>query len=492
MKKLILVALSMAATSLFAWTRLDLPNGGFEESAKGWTLTDKMCHVTPEAARTGKCGLRIQDEEPLLKCEAHSIRIAIEPEKEYAVRFWTRSKVDRAGTYLHISYFSESGLPLGKSKERKQNVYFLSGTRQWKENIFMTSSPKDARYAELRFSTSSSKFGRIEIDDIEIMELNKNEGKAMKTTEQAPKDNSKDYPELVQERIQELEAMLPEKPTGVSFPHTNRQLWDKLAKTPDGKRMHNSAMAILKHKYPELPDELYLQFSQNGNRSNYEKEYEKCTKWLCKLTLAECLEDKGRFMPKIEEFLDHLLSQKSWVLPAHDRNLSNFNNVELYPDLVGSDVTAMIAYIDWFLQDKLKPETRRRIRHEAYRRTFTPYQNVIRTGKITNGMWWITSLHNWNPVCTSNIVCASLILMESRHDRAEVLAAMETSNRFFYRGFTQDGYCDEGLGYWSYGFGHYLIMSEIVLASTNGKLDIFNDDPIVRKCCEFPRNIIIE
>ena len=104
----------------------------------------------------------------------------------------------------------------------------------------------------------------------------------------------------------------------------------------------------------------------------------------------------------------------------------------------------------------------------------------------------MTSIYNWNAVCTCNLVGASLILMESRHDRAEVLAAMEIANKFFYRGFTSDGYCSEGLSYWSYGFGHYLIMGELVLASTNGKLNIFNDDPVVPKCCEYARNIMIE
>ena len=286
--------------------------------------------------------------------------------------------------------------------------------------------------------------------------------------------------------------MLPEKPTGVGFPCANRQVWDKLAATADGKKMVKSAVSLLKQKYPELSDELYLQFTKNGNRSNYETVYSKCYKGIVRLTLAECLENQGRFMPKLEEFLDKFLSEKSWVLPAHDGRLLNFNNEELYPDLVCSYVTAMLAYVDWFLQDKLKPETRKRIRHEAYRRAFKPYQDVIHSGIIGNGMWWMTSLHNWNAVCTSNIVCASMILMDSRHDRAEVLAAMETSNTFFYRGYTPDGYCNEGLGYWSYGFGHYLMMCEIVLASTNGKLDIFDDDPVVRKCCEFPRNIMIE
>ncbi len=302
----------------------------------------------------------------------------------------------------------------------------------------------------------------------------------------------KGFPAILQERIRELEDMLPEKPMGVGIPAANREVWDKMAASVEGKHIIKAALPLLKESFPELPDDLYLQFNRTGNRSNYERVYNTRNTWIVRLALAECLEYKGRFLPKLEECLEQFLSQKSWVLPAHDSNLSVFNNNTLYPDLTGSAVTATVAYIDWFLQDKLKQETRQRIRQESFRRSIIPWKKVYRDGSIGEGRWWMVSPFNWNAVCTCNMISASLILMDSRHDRAEALAAMEISNSFFYRGFTSDGYCSEGLAYWSYGFGHFLTMGEIVLASTNGKLNIFDDDPIILKCCEYPRNIMIE
>ncbi|MDH7568619.1 MAG: heparinase II/III family protein, partial [Armatimonadota bacterium] len=41
------------------------------------------------------------------------------------------------------------------------------------------------------------------------------------------------------------------------------------------------------------------------------------------------------------------------------------------------------------------------------------------------------------------------------------------------RGFTPDGYCSEGLGYWNYGFGHYVLLAETIRQATGGKLDLF-------------------
>ena len=59
---------------------------------------------------------------------------------------------------------------------------------------------------------------------------------------------------------------------------------------------------------------------------------------------------------------------------------------------------------------------------------------------------------------------------------------MELSNPHFIGGFTDDGYCSEGMGYWNYGFGHYIMMGLAVRAATKGKLDIFQDE----SCCVSP------
>ena len=301
------------------------------------------------------------------------------------------------------------------------------------------------------------------------------------------------YPELSQKRIAELEALLPEKPTGVGHPASDRTAWNRLAATEDAQNFIKIAEELLDTAFPELPDDLFLEFRKNGNRRNYERVNSRRIAMINTLVLAECLEYKGRFLPKLEEFIDQYLSQKSWVLPAHDYSLKNFNDEAPFPDLVSSSIACMLAYIVWFLQDKLSPRIRERIRHETMHRAIGPYQRVYRgeVGKLEVEMIWTVSPSNWNAVCTSNMLSAILILLEDRHDRAEALAAMETSNRFFYKGFTADGYCSEGVGYWRYGFGHFLTMAEIVLAATNGKLDILNDDPVIRKCCEYPRNIII-
>jgi hypothetical protein len=88
---------------------------------------------------------------------------------------------------------------------------------------------------------------------------------------------------------------------------------------------------------------------------------------------------------------------------------------------------------------------------------------------------WLHATHNWNAVCLAGTVGAALALEPSPQDRAWFIAAGEQYIRYFLKGFAQDGYCSEGVGYWNYGFGHFLMLSETVRQATNGRLDLLAD-----------------
>jgi type I restriction enzyme M protein len=94
---------------------------------------------------------------------------------------------------------------------------------------------------------------------------------------------------------------------------------------------------------------------------------------------------------------------------------------------------------------------------------------MLRKGR---GAYWHVGTSNWNAVCTAGVVGAALAAVESRKDRAVYVAAAERSMEFFLSGFTDDGYCSEGMGYWNYGFGHFVMLSETLVQATGGKLDL--------------------
>ncbi len=74
--------------------------------------------------------------------------------------------------------------------------------------------------------------------------------------------------------------------------------------------------------------------------------------------------------------------------------------------------------------------------------------------------------------------------------RAAFAAAAEAYVQNFLKGFTSDGYCSEGMGYWNYGFGHYILLSETLQQATGGKVDLLAD-PKVRPVAEFARRLEI-
>lgn len=51
--------------------------------------------------------------------------------------------------------------------------------------------------------------------------------------------------------------------------------------------------------------------------------------------------------------------------------------------------------------------------------------------------------------------------------------------------FGEDGFCVEGISYWNYGFGHYILGTEAIRLATNNQMDIIATDPKLRRIAEF-------
>ena len=86
-------------------------------------------------------------------------------------------------------------------------------------------------------------------------------------------------------------------------------------------------------------------------------------------------------------------------------------------------------------------------------------------------MWWFQGRANWTAVCHSCVTRAALAVIEDRKDRAIFVEAAERCVPGFLSGFSDDGYCSEGLGYWNYGWGTFLTLALAVREATGGKVD---------------------
>jgi hypothetical protein len=290
-----------------------------------------------------------------------------------------------------------------------------------------------------------------------------------------------------------LADSLPARPCGIGRPAADRAWWGKWARTPEAASAMKHAESWLKNPMPPFDADRYLDYSTNGDRSRYQKQHSQRWDRLKSLVMGECLEGKGRFVPAIAETVRSLCADPSWVLPAHDSNAQVFKGGSPYADLAATANGYQMALAAWLLEGGLAPETLALMRANVARRLTGPVLQTIEgtaPKEVVAGHWWARCNHNWNAVCTAAAVGAILASEPSRETRAKAVAWAVGNMDLFLSGFAKDGYCNEGLGYWNYGFGHFVVLAEVLRAQTGGQVDLFNK-PAVRRIAEAPARLEI-
>ena len=290
-------------------------------------------------------------------------------------------------------------------------------------------------------------------------------------------------------RIAELAMMLGEKPYVPGRPADDRAAWMHLGAEQVLRRFITVAERDLTEPTPVLTQELYDLYITKGTRHEYERPFAARTERLSRMTLAECVENNGRFLSAIETELTAILNENTWVAPAHAHARGTS------PDTDGVDLAVSarawtLAVVDQWLGTRLKPDTRASIRRELERRVWRPYRESLRSAKPLRTMGWMKGTNNWNAVCHVGVIGSALTLMDKPEDRAEFLAASEIYLKFYISGFTPDGYCSEGVAYWNYGFGSYLFLADAVRQATGGKVDWLEGDKI-RAISSYPAHLEI-
>ena len=290
--------------------------------------------------------------------------------------------------------------------------------------------------------------------------------------------------EAVAARAAELAAVIPADPVPLIPPITDREKWNTLAARPGASKIVKGAEKYLTEPIPELPEELYKEFFVNGNRSNYQNQRNVWVGRFSTLAMAELIENKGRFIPALEEIIRKFCEYPSWVLPAHDHIATIYDGKDEGPDLAATAFGGDLGIGVRALEPVLSPEITQMARENIRRRVLAPVRNKIEKGGYVM-MSWVTGTNNWNPVCYCGTTAAALSVCPSAEERAWFLAAAEhfVSTRFFL-GITNDGYCSEGIGYWNYGFGHFVMLAELAQRGSGGAVNLYTC-PKVRPLTEF-------
>lgn len=173
-------------------------------------------------------------------------------------------------------------------------------------------------------------------------------------------------------------------------------------------------------QWPNLPVVGYLDYNRDGNRGRFETIYFARRYALTSLVIAECVENKGRFLDQILNGVWAVCEETSWVLPAHtfmqkdDKSLPDVKEPVI--DLFAGETGSMLACISYLMEsrfEKISPLVNERIRNEVKRRILDPYLE-------RDDFWWFGyggKTNNWNPWCNSNCLVAFLLTEENRNRR---------------------------------------------------------------------------
>ena len=205
---------------------------------------------------------------------------------------------------------------------------------------------------------------------------------------------------------------------------------------------------------PELSRELFDEYEITGNRLRYEEGYFKRREFLSTFGLASVIWHKKEDIEKLEYVIKEICSEECWALSAHVKRLEN-PNWRMTIDLTASETGHTLAHLYTLLKDELSEETKECIRKEVFRRILTPFMSAK-----APAYWWEDVTNNWNAVCCGNIGSTAIYLLEDGSEKDAFLERIRYAIETYYlAGFGEDGVCEEGLGYWVYGFMNMVVFA---------------------------------
>jgi hypothetical protein len=239
---------------------------------------------------------------------------------------------------------------------------------------------------------------------------------------------------------------------------------------------------LLQDPEQELTYSLFRIFTENGSRLEFEKVYFQKRHRLTTFAIMVLLESESKeYVAALENTIWSICNEYSWCLPAHLKNSTETSTsincsleghkVEQYSiDLFSAETAFALAEILKLTEDVLDPLICKRIYAEVYKRVFHPFH--------TTKYEWETQEHNWAAVCAGSIGAAAMHLIQDSKELSTILEKVLPAMDCYLKGFSDDGVCREGYGYWQYGFGYYVYFADLLKKKTGGRLDLFTSEKV--------------
>ncbi|HPJ21670.1 MAG TPA: heparinase II/III family protein [Clostridia bacterium] len=274
---------------------------------------------------------------------------------------------------------------------------------------------------------------------------------------------------------------------------TDREAWDSV---DEEFRLHFLKLAgeKIKEDFMVFPASVLLKAGQTDVTTDFTRIKAHNDSILYTLVVAECLENKGRFLRHILDGVWIYLDLPTWHLPCPTAMYKRFpaamvDVTDPLIELWSSAMVNMLSKIYYLLKsefDRMDINIGRRIYSEIDRRIFTPYLE-------RKDYWWMAyhrhyhkkmgvlySINNFTPHCTNYVLESFLLIEENPQRRAmAVEKTMEVLDNYLNY-IADDGWCDEGNGYWFMAYGALNLVLDKIRIAANGYVDVFDNEKIYK------------
>ncbi len=259
------------------------------------------------------------------------------------------------------------------------------------------------------------------------------------------------------------------------------------------QKVVENAEEILNQDITVLTLWAHRQYQAQGSRDIYDRDWAKRISNIMHLSLAEFYEKKGRFTEKLADYLWAVLEESWWMQPAHSSvtplgittdvplvaGNKYLHGIELGSSYRAS-ILAMVYRFNRKELDDISPLICDRIEKALHERCIDPFMNCTFHWYGEFGV----KINNWCPWCLKNTLFTIAMVEKDDYVReTAVKRAMRYLDNFI-SGYSEEGGCEEGPGYWGSAGGSMFDCLEILYDMTGGYLDVF-DTPIIKNMGEY-------
>lgn len=260
----------------------------------------------------------------------------------------------------------------------------------------------------------------------------------------------------------------------------DRAYWEKAARH-NLEWIENHTMQSEATARKLLTATLYREYTINGNRSRYEEIYMARRAELVRKTVLTCFYNDDRYMDDIADLLWMILEESTWTLPAHnylDEKSDALPNLQQhFLDLFLAETACTLAFVYQTIGDKLDAISRVFRERIKIRVTSEAIDNFL----TQNHYWWMGNrdrIDNWNPWICSNILAASLILIDDTEKLCQLVHKVMRVLDYYIEKYPQDGACDEGASYWSQAGLSMLECLWLLKIVSDGEINFFGEEKV--------------